>query len=54
MIDDRDSDEISEDEDDEICDNVQVFITSKGLDEEFEGLGFELDNRDGIIVNLVE
>jgi hypothetical protein len=54
VIDDRDSDEISEDEDDEICDNVQMFITSKGLDEEFEGLGFELDNRDSIIVNLVE
>ena len=54
VIDDRDSDEISEDEDDEICDNVQMFITSKGLDEGFEGLGFELDNRDSIIVNLVE
>ena len=54
VIDDRDSDEISEDEDDEICDTVQMYITNKGLDDEFEGLGYILDNRDSIIVNLVE
>ena len=54
VIDDRESDEISEDEDDDICDNVQMYITEKGLEGEFEKLGYESDNRDSTIVNLVE
>lgn len=54
VVDDRESDEISEDEDENICDALDMYFTEKGLNEEFESLGYSENDRDTIRVVLVE
>jgi hypothetical protein len=54
VVDDRESDEISEDEDENICDSLEMYFTEKGLNESFESLGYSENDRDTICVVLVE
>jgi len=54
QIDDRDSDELSDDEEEAICDGLQFFIQEKQLESSFSDLGFDLDvNCDGYSAYLV-
>ena len=54
QIDDRDSDELSDDEEEAICDGLQFFIQEKQLESSFADLGFDLDeNCDGYSAFLV-
>ena len=53
-IEDRDSDEISDDEDEKICDAIDMYFSDKGLDEEFKNLGYSQDDRDEIRVVLLK
>ena len=51
-IDDRVSDELSLDEDEDICDIVDLYLLEKGLDQDLERLGYSLDNRNMIMAVL--
>jgi hypothetical protein len=54
QVDDRDSDELSDDEEEAICDGLQFFIQEKQLESSFTDLGFDLDeNCDGYSAYLV-
>ncbi len=53
-IEDRDSDEISDDEDEKICDAIDMYFSDKGLDEELKNLGYSHDDRDEIRVVLLK
>ncbi len=54
QIDDRDSDELSDDEEEALCDGFQFFIQEKQLESSFADLGFDLDdNCDGYSAYLV-
>jgi hypothetical protein len=55
QVDDRDSDVLSDDEEEAICDGLQFFIQEKQLESSFTDLGFDLDeNCDGYSAYLVE
>jgi hypothetical protein len=54
QVDDRDSDVLSDDEEEAICDGLQFFIQEKQLESSFTDLGFDLDeNCDGYSAYLV-
>ena len=53
-IEDRNSDEISDDEDEKICDAIDMYFSDKGLDEELKNLGYSHDDRDEIRVVLLK
>ena len=54
VIDDRESGELSLDEDEDICDAVDIYCIEKELNAEFESLGYLMDNREMITAVLVE